>query len=210
MRLPAALPALFLLTACLESEEETWRFDLEAKTGELSFRDLRARDEAPETALAALIVDFVQGQQIEGEHPGWRDVHKELVEVDGRLDGRLRFRFEAPDQAGLYQHDKKSPWIWCSQDRSDHILRTNGQDISAVLPGCVAWDRKARVLEVTLADPPAEGASAPLGLLPAWKRWQADGAPADIRSWPPFVAASQAAQEAGEAGEAAPVPAPAP
>lgn len=198
-----------LLTACLEVEEERWTFDLSAGTGAIQFKDIRAPSAAPETGLAGLVVEYLLGTTLEKEHPGWTQVEKALLETDGRLDGQVRFSFAQPADAGLYRHDKKSPWIWCASDRKARILRTNGEDISAVLPGCVAWSRKEKRLEVSLAgaqvdrDSQGDSDDEAVSLLPTWKRWQEDGAPSEIHLWPPYVEAmerrkAEAARAPGE------------
>lgn len=174
-------------TGCPEYEHKTYRFDLAAGTAEVRFVDLRTTTDVSEVAaFGSLVEAYLVGSGVEEGHAGWKNVTKELVEEGDRLDGVVRFGFDAPGAAGIYKHDKKSPWIWCAEDRSEIVEKTNGKDISAVLPGCVAFDRKAKVLEIQTGvkdDDPTGEAS----LVAAWKRWKADGAPVDLTQWKPYA-----------------------
>ncbi|MEZ4322972.1 MAG: hypothetical protein R3F61_36235 [Myxococcota bacterium] len=161
---------LALATACPKVERKVYTFDLKAKTGVLYFENIVT--DAPESAdgdFMEIVNKVVRGTKLEEENPGWNIAKKELYDNSGRLDGKMEFSFSDASGAGLYKYDKKAPYIWCaSREEEETIVATNGTRI-AELPGCVAWDRKATELSVTVRTATMSGTEAPL--TDQWKRW---------------------------------------
>lgn len=171
----AVLVLALLLSSCLEVKGILLRFDLKAGTGEITYVDIRSSEAADvQEDFASLLTEHLHGKELEEDRPRLFAISRELHEVDGELHGTVRFRFSDPAAAGIYQHDKRSPWIYCIEG-SSKIARTNGTDISDVLDGCVAWDRKQTVLEVELAGTERSATTAPL--LATWTAWVAEGSP---------------------------------
>lgn len=164
---------LALATACPKVERKVYTFDLKAKTGGVRFENVFT--DSPDTAVGDfldVVNQVVRGTKLEEDHPGWRIGEKALFENEGRLDGRVAFTFDDARGAGLYQHDKKSPWIWCaSREEEEVIVTTNGTRLDDVLPGCVAWDRKATQLEVTVRTATLSGGEK--SLIDPYRRWAA-------------------------------------
>ncbi len=166
-RLALAALALLVSTGCLEVEKVTYSFDLAEMTGEIVYTGIRS-DSADnvEEDYAQLMNEFVNGTKLEAENPGWNVQSKELYEADGKLNGKVSIKFREPSNLGIYKHDKKAPYIYCNKDQT--VMSTNGTNIQDVLAGCVAWDRKATKLEVTLANTGGFQQS-PVSLLETWK-----------------------------------------
>ena len=173
MRKLTFLTALLgIATACPKVEKKVYSFDLKAKTGLLTFENIVT--DSPETGnndFMDIVNKVIRGDKLEAEHPGWNISDKKLYENEGHLDGKMSFSFTGPSAAGLYKHDKKSPYIWCaSRDDDETILSTNGMLI-VELPGCVAWDRKQTQLSVTVRTASLTGGEQPL--TEQFKRWSA-------------------------------------
>lgn len=164
---------LALATACPKVERKVYVFDMKARTGVLKFENIVT--DSPETQnndFMEIVNQVIRGTKLEEEHPGWRIGKKELVEAEGRLDGVMEFTFDDARGAGLYQHDKKSGYVWCtSRNEEETIVSTNGTRLDDVLPGCVAWDRKTAVLEVTVRSATMAGGEKPL--LDPFRKWSA-------------------------------------
>lgn len=164
---------LALATACPKVERKVYTFDLKARTGVLKFENIIT--DAPESEnndFMDVVNQVIRGTKLEEENPGWNISKKELFENEGRLDGRMEFTFADTRSAGLYQHDAKSGIIWCaSRDEEEVVVSTNGRRLDDVLPGCVAWDRKATKLEITVRTATLSGGEKPL--TGPFKRWSA-------------------------------------
>lgn len=159
-------------TACPQVERKVYRFDVKAMTGTLRFVNIVT--DSPEDAdddFLHILDNVVEGTEIEEAHPGWRVTEKTLQAEGGKLNGHIAFSFDDLDDAGIFKHDKKSPFVWCTSREDDEtIVSTNGTRIDA-LPGCVAWDKKAKVLEVTVKSATLLGGEQ--SLLPVYERWEA-------------------------------------
>lgn len=148
------------LTACLDFERMTMRFDLKSLSGELEYINLVSDNpESVEQDFQELL-RYVNEPVLKQENPGWGNINKELYEVDGQLNGRVTYEVISLADAGIYKHDRRSPYIYCADSV---VLRTNGRDISHTLDGCVAWDRKTKVLELELGDGVAAESTSLLG-----------------------------------------------
>jgi len=185
MRKLVFLTALLgIATACPKVEKKVYSFDLKAKTGQLSFENIVT--DSPETGnndFMDIVNKVIRGSKLEEEHPGWNITEKKLYENEGHLDGKMSFRFTDPSAAGLYKHDKKSPYIWCaSRDEEETIVSTNGMLI-VELPGCVAWDRKTTQLSVTVRTASLTGAEQPL--TEQFNKWSA-GEELELTNTNPF------------------------
>jgi hypothetical protein len=212
MRHLPLIPLALVLAGCPEVDQITITFDMEANTGTTTYRGIHT--DKPDEALvgfASVVEGYLAGDALNKQHPGWTFTSKDLVEREGRLDGLARFTFEDAASAGIYKHDKKSPWIYCG-DSGDVTLTTNGTDIGAVLPGCVAWDRKMVVLELTIR-PSGVGADQQTppnnAMVEQFQAWTAAGAPTDIEN-ADFFAPARAAAAAAEEPTPPPTPPPEP
>ncbi len=159
-RLILAATTLGALTGCLDYDRVTMSFDTKKLRGELVYKNLVSDDPTSIDADYEELVRYRDSPQLEGEHPGWMNVSKALYEQDGQLNGRVTFEVASLADAGIYKHDRRSPSVYCSDEV---VLWTNGQDISDALPGCVAWNRRTRVLQVELGDGTAAGSTSLLG-----------------------------------------------
>jgi hypothetical protein len=161
---------LALATACPKVERKVYTFDLKNQTGTLMFENIVTDSpESGDSDFMEIVNKVIRGTKLEEENPGWTIGNKELFDNEGRLDGKMEFTFANASGAGLYKHDKKAPYIWCaSRDEEETIVSTNGQRI-AELPGCIAWDRKATELTVTVRSATMAGGEKPL--IDQFKRW---------------------------------------
>jgi hypothetical protein len=161
-----------LLGGCPEIGRITYRFDLERGAGSLSFEDIGTDDPASSQAdFAQIVNEWVLGSKVQDEHPNWRVGERKIFEKDGRLDGLVLFTFETPGDAGLYKHDRKSPYLWCASE-GETVISTSGTMVP-MYPACVVFDRKARTAEVTVTN--ATGLGTRTSLVSQFRAW--DGQP---------------------------------
>jgi len=154
------------LTACLDFERMTMSFDVKSLSAELEYINLVSDNpESVEDDFQELL-RYLGEPVLKQENPGWGNIEKELYEIDGQLNGKVSYEVASLADAGIYKHDRRSPYVYCTDDV---VLRTNGRDISHALSGCVAWSRRTKVLEVELGDGVAAGSASLLG---RWKEHQ--------------------------------------
>ena len=179
------------LAGCPTFEQAQIVIDVKAQTMTFTFRNLSS-DALPwevredymavfdmARKLPTLPLKEIPGPDLlreyhEDEAPKVSYVSHQLMVRDNQLDGEVVVTFESLSDLGIYQHDKKSPFMWCG----DGLVSTNGQLVK-VPNKCAVWDRKADTLELTLA--PEESTELWTSLLPTYQAHQKEGAPSD---WP--------------------------
>lgn len=183
---------LLLTTACPVVERKVYTFDLAAKTGQVLLVNVRSDDASKAVNdFLEVLEKAVQGTHFEEKHPKWRITSKELVANGGNLDGVVKFTFDSVADAGIYKHDKKSPYLWCT---TEAVISTNGRRIDDVLPGCVVWDKTATKLEITTKE--GEFLGSEVSLLPYFERWKAGEALVRVPDEPTLMEAEPAAEPA--------------
>lgn len=161
---------LGILTGCPAFGRMTMRFDLATGQGVVLVEDIGTDEPgAADQDFARIVNEYILGSTFQDDHPTWRVGERKLFESQGRLDGRVDFQFSRPSDVGLYQHDRKSPYFWCAEG-GDTVVSTSGTIIPQY-PNCVAFDRKAKQLEVTVTS----GSMGPrTSLLPQFGRWNGE------------------------------------
>lgn len=157
-----------LMAGCPEIGRVTYRFDLGQGAGSLSFEDIGTDDpSSAQSDFAQIVNEWVLGSKVQDEHPTWRVGERKLFERDGRLDGQVLFTFDSPSDAGLYQHNKKSPYLWCAS-QGETVISTNGTVVPQY-PSCVMFERKTKVAEVTVTS--ATGLGSRTSLVEQFRSW---------------------------------------
>src|SRR5688572_18162827 len=144
-----SLLAVPLLAGCLEIGKTTYRFDLATLQGTLVLADVRTGTPADAAKdFGELVNSYVLGNKVSEDHPTWNVGERRLYEADGMLSGEVGFTFGRASDVGLYQYDKKSPFLWCAAD-TETVISTSGE-IVGPYPRCVVFDRKTKVFEITV------------------------------------------------------------
>jgi hypothetical protein len=167
---------------CLEVQQTTYRFDLAKRTGTLLLYHIQSDDLGDARQdFGQLVNDYVLGDKVAQEHPTWTVGPRRLFERDGFLCAEATFTFASPAEVGLYQHDKKSAYLWCAAS-GETIVATSGEVIPQY-PNCVAFSRKDKVAEVTVT--PAAPSRDSVSLVDAYRTW--DGKPITELTNDPFA-----------------------
>lgn len=148
-KLGAVLGCVLGLTACPEVEKTHLVVDRKANTLQIVYEGIRSNEPDELKEDLASVRKYLLDD--DDDSNGFEIVSSDLYERDGRLDARVDGTFENLADIGFYRHDRRSPTIFCVERGSDQSIEaTNGRDLKKVLPGCVAWDRRTKVLEVTV------------------------------------------------------------
>jgi hypothetical protein len=164
-----------LLAGCPRVGRVTWKLDLTGMRGTILAEDIGTDD--PRNAVedfAALVNQVVLGDALALENPAWRLGERKLFERDGKLNGTVEFGFARPEDADLFQYDKKSALLWCAP--LGEVVATSGAVVPPY-PACVMFDRKQRSLSVTVSD---DGPM--VSLLPVFRIWS--GGPIGVSDVP--------------------------
>jgi len=146
-----SLIAALLLSGCPTFERLILTIDIKNKTGEVRYINVGSNDVTTETSdFVTVVKEFLLGTELDEEYARVNILSKELIEVDGRIDGVMRFSFEELAHAGFYQHTKRSPYFHCRQTEEGQAISGNGKNITDTLPGCMVWERKTKVLEMVI------------------------------------------------------------
>jgi hypothetical protein len=160
-----------LAAGCPRVARLRYHFDLRTLHGTLIAEGIGS-DDQPNADFATLVNEYALGDRLQQDHPSWRVGARRLYENEGRLDGVVEFGFSDPLAAGLYQHDKKSAFLWCTPDSDDQIVATSGEVVGPY-PFCAMFGRKSKAIDVTIGDD-----TEAVSLLPQWRAW--DGGPIPV------------------------------
>lgn len=168
MRRLLALSALLTLaTGCLKFERTRFSFDFKARTGEVRFVNIMTdKEENVAADWAELVNDYILGTKIDKDHPTWQIVSKKLEPTETTLDGVITLNFNMPSDVGIFQYDKKAPYLWCAKS-DETILSTDGRRATPI-ETCVAWDRKSAQAYVEVQSGDTESGRS---LLPEFQTW---------------------------------------
>lgn len=149
--LTALLIAACALSAagCLTVEQKIYRVTLRPDhSGEAVITFVNIRSESDDTVdvtdedFRQLIEFYLEGDQIERDNPGFRNVRKRLYEEDGVLKGDLTFEFDSLSAVRLFRYDRNSPLMYFAGSplSSEQLVETNGTRGPDWMP-VVFWDR---------------------------------------------------------------------
>ncbi len=147
---------LALCSGCLTVENKEYRIKVRSDlSGEATIRFVNIVSEADDTLdisaddFKQLIDMYLNGNQLEKENPGFKNVKKRLYEQDGVLVGEISFSFDSISAVRLFRFDKNSPLMYFTGSplSAEQLVETNGTRGPDWMP-VVFWDRDASELYV--------------------------------------------------------------
>lgn len=126
---------LALSTGCLTVEVKEYRITLKNDhSGEATIKFINIVSETDDSLdmsgddFSQLIEFYLQGNQLERENPGFRNVRKRLYEENGVLVGELSFTFDSLAVVRFFKFNPDSPYMYFvgSPLSSEQLLETNG------------------------------------------------------------------------------------
>jgi hypothetical protein len=132
-----SLACASLFGGCLTAERKEYHFTLRpdgSGTGTITFLNIMSDDEESKNVsakdYAGLVTDFYKGKKFEEQNPSYSNVRKRLYEKDGKLNAEITFDFLSYEDAGLYRHEGKGPWMFFSGSSAamtvEHYDTANG------------------------------------------------------------------------------------
>ena len=165
-----------LLSSCLTAQYKEYKFEFDGKTsGTLTvthrniystrYDDEMTVEEEMEEDYQEIMDDYINGTTIEDDYPNAKVVSKKMFEENHELCGEIVLKFDAIEDVNLYKYSKKAPYMFYLDD---DYFDSNGEKGPEYMP-VVIWDKKAKVLEVTVElDTPDEEET--ISLLNVWKK----------------------------------------
>lgn len=142
--------AIVVLSGCLTTHYKEYTVHFDTKTSgilTIKFINIYAdvwEDEDADSVVnsdyADLVDNYVMGEEIESSYPDAKVESKELYEENGQLCAKIVLSFDDPQQVNLYQHDKKSPWMFSIPSDEDYFDAENGKYVEFMK--MMFWDRK--------------------------------------------------------------------
>jgi hypothetical protein len=145
-----------LLSSCLTVGTKEYRITIKSdNSGEATIRFINILSEADDTVdvtqedFHQLIEFYLQGNQLEKDNPGFRNVSKRLYEENGSLVGEIHFTFDSIATVRLFQFNPTSPYMYFvgSPLSSEQLLESNGSYGRDWMP-VVFWPRETKELYV--------------------------------------------------------------
>jgi hypothetical protein len=170
---------IFLSAGCLTVEQKVYRITLRPDLSghaTITFVDIRSESDdtvdITEEDFRQLIEFYLEGDQIERDNPGFRNVSKRLFEEDGVLKGELSFDFDSLAVVRLFRYDRSSPLMYFAGSplSSEQLVETNGTRGPDWLP-VVFWDHDAE--EVIIRTRVVSEVSYHRSLLARYSAWRA-------------------------------------
>ena len=147
---------LVLLAGCLTVESKEYHVRLRTDhSGEATIKFINIMSESDDTVdisqedFEHLIDFYLQGNELEKQNPGFRNVRKRLYEENGVLNGELTLTFDSLAALRLFRFDQNSPYMYFvgSPLSAEHFVESNGTFGREWMP-VVFWEQDARELYV--------------------------------------------------------------
>lgn len=77
---------------------------------------------------------------------------KRLFEKEAQLWGEIVFEFDSLSQIGLFQYDKKSPYVFLHENLYEFasLMATNGKLVDLHFGRMIFWDKKTKHFEIKI------------------------------------------------------------
>jgi hypothetical protein len=178
VRLVIALALLLVLSGCLTTEFKEYRFTINSDgsgSGKITYVNIVSEEDEGENVsfkdFGELMSDYIEGQQFETDNPRYNVTRKELIEVDGKLNGVIEFTFANADSIGFWRYNTSSPWLYYMGSLSETLKETDGKYLGndRDFP-IICWEPGSRSFYFkTVVKEDMTNAHA---LLPLYKTWQ--------------------------------------
>lgn len=178
VRLVIALALLLVLSGCLTTESKEYRFKINADgsgSGKITYVNIVSEEDEGENVafkdFGELMSDYINGQQFEKDNPHFNVTRKELMEVDGMLNGVIEFTFANADSIGFWRYNTSAPWLYYMGSLSETLIETDGKYLGndRDFP-LICWEPGSQ--EFYFKTSVKEDMSDAHGLLPLYKTWK--------------------------------------
>ncbi|MBK6292529.1 MAG: hypothetical protein IPF59_12400 [Ignavibacteria bacterium] len=169
------LVALFV-SGCLTAERKSYKITMTGKqsgTCTITFHNIVSpKEEGRDISFkdfAELQTDYVEGDKIESEFPGCRNVKKRLYEKDGQLNGEFTFEFDSLSTLKMFKYDEKSPVMMYFGSSQESFIESNGTYGGETMP-VAFWPASTTQMTLTtkLSDPNPDAVS----LVEQYRKWK--------------------------------------
>ncbi|HHS49983.1 MAG TPA: hypothetical protein ENN07_02590 [candidate division Zixibacteria bacterium] len=177
-----------LTVGCLSFAEKqyTWQIQPDGSgKGTIVYRNIfssgNTDDDYTADDFVQLINDYLEGETLENETPGMRNVKKKLFVEDGFLCGEVTFEFAHFNEVGFYQYKGKGPMMFYLSNSSETFINSSGDWAGEDFP-IVFWPEGTKEFNVvtTMGDPYEEGA---VSLIPLYEHWEKTGELPDVEEY---------------------------
>ncbi|MGH2576064.1 MAG: hypothetical protein ACRDFC_10235 [Ignavibacteria bacterium] len=170
-----------LCSGCLTVETKEYQFKIKKdKSGEATVKYINImsdnKDSAgiPEEDYGTLINSYLNGQKLQEDFPGAKNMKKRLYEEDNRLCGEVKFEFDDITNLKFYKYKAAAPWCYYLGGSmsfmgsfSESYFSSNGVFGGENMP-VIFWDSNQKIFEFkTTITPPSKNT---LSLLELWKQ----------------------------------------
>ncbi len=169
--------SILILSSCLgvETKEYEYTFKTEhSGTGVITFTNIMSKKDSDKDVsmkdFAEVITDYYEGDRLERDMPGIRNVKKELFEKNGVLCGKITFDFDSLESIKVFSYDKNSPYmININRLNSEEYVSSNGTYGGADMPICFVDKAKKKIIMKTSMTKPDEST---IGLVEDYRMWK--------------------------------------
>ncbi len=172
-----AAVCILVLSSCLgvETKEYEYTFKTEhSGSGVITFTNIMSKKDNDKDVsmkdFAEIVTDYHEGDRLERDMEGIRNVRKELYEKNGVLCGKISFDFDSLGSIKIFSYDKNSPYmINISKFNSEEYVSSNGSYGGADMPICFVEKSKKKIYLKTSMTKPDEST---IGLVEDYRMWK--------------------------------------
>jgi len=168
--------AIFLLTGCLQAERKSYKITMTGRqsgTCIITFHNIvSTKDNSRDISFkdfAELITDYLEGDKVESDFAGCRNVKKRLFEEDGRLNGEFSFEFDSLSSVKMFRYDEKSPVMLYFGSNQETFIESNGTYGGELMP-VAFWPSSTKSL--TLATNISDIGPDAISLVEQYRKWK--------------------------------------
>lgn len=174
----AGILGLVIFTGCLGVEKKEYTIRLnsaQSGTATIKYVNIFSTDDNEKDVsfkdFGELVSDYLQGNKIEQDFPGIRDVKKRLFIEDNAVCGEITFAFDSLSHVRLFRYEDGPfmSYLHSASGSSEKLETTNGKFGGDIMP-VIFWNKAAKELKFKTIV--TEDITGRRNLVKLYKMWQ--------------------------------------
>jgi len=168
------------LVGCLSVEYKEYKIEIDKNgsgQGKIIWRNISSSTDSETEDGSAdfveLIEEYLEGNAIEDENPGFKKTKKKLFMENGQLCGQIEFEFDHYEDIGLYRHHDEGPYMFILGTIDEGFVESNGEYAGENFP-LIFWDSGTKEFEFVTSINQASTEESKL-LIDHYKLWKETG-----------------------------------
>ncbi|MBI5324704.1 MAG: hypothetical protein HZB41_05445 [Ignavibacteriae bacterium] len=169
---------LIFINGCLTVEKKEYKVKITGPNsgkGTIKYINIVSqKDDGKDVSMkdfAELITDYIEGDKIQNDFPGIKNVNKRIFEEKGVLCAEFTFDFDSLHRIKLFKYDKDSPYMLLVKEsfNNEEYVESNGEYNINNMP-IVFWNKNTK--DFSWKTKVATDSTNIISLLDQYKSWE--------------------------------------